>query len=415
MTSPRSQYLVHILEKIGTPLLSSIHMVEDGADAHGTQAAKTMASLLAKTVELSIALGNTADVFDGTDDDALRVALAALAGPIIAARYRFDKKMPDDDVLKKIVAGMESALTFSDNFTPSKKTNDTVAALQDGASTPDETGPPIHTLHFLQALLPVVNAVTHFAFGQNEQKLIADIGVRLSKTAETLRGTLFPVTLSDDEKKASDLVTLRTAADIYAACHMAETQTVAGSSDEQNTAAALQNVWTAFDQHIALLETLTRAILDPTSVPVEVVPTPSPTPVTAPPKPQAQQQTPPPTDSLPATQQKPAIFGGGGQTEEQSEVPAPTEESAAKPQTPPPPSTPPETSGNPMGFFGKKDNDETSEAASPPPEQQTAPPTPEQQDTPSTPPPQEQKTDDGNGNPMSFFTPKPDDGDDDDE
>ena len=257
MTSTRSQYLIHVLDKIGAPLLASINAVDAGAD--DTKTAQTMASLLAKTVELSIALGNAADLHDGTEDDSLRVALAALAGPIIAQRYARDKKLPNEAAVKQMIAGLQSTLTFSENFTPSIKTDDIVAATEDG--TPAKTAAaPVNYLYYLKAVLPVIEAVGAFAFGQNAQTLIADIGVRLSKTAEDLRESLFTAApaeqnISDAEKKSSDLVCLRAVAALYASCHSAQTANLANADAPKPDGGndGITAVWADFDKKLALL------------------------------------------------------------------------------------------------------------------------------------------------------------------
>ena len=103
----RAAYLLQILEKIGAPLTSAV--------AEGTlsdaDAAKAVAALLGKTVQASIDLGQVMDVNPAeAQDDSLRVALAGLAGPLVAEAYRKKGASPEDAEIKRNQAIYELGL-----------------------------------------------------------------------------------------------------------------------------------------------------------------------------------------------------------------------------------------------------------------------------------------------------------------
>lgn len=378
MVSTRAQYLIHILDKIGRPLLAGVNTVKKDADAAST--AESVATLLAKTVQLSIDIGRTANLNDGTEDDSLRVALATLAGPIIAERYAQDKEVPSEDVINRIVAGLESALTFSENFKPSIKTAGIVNAADDDALSAN--GPE---LHYLKSVLPVIDAVTISAFGQDEKKLVADIGARLSKESERLRDSLFGGDLDDNTKKTANLVVMRAVAALYASCHKQEVGKDLGS---------IYTVWSSFDKQSALLETLVKSIVDPESV--DTAPDTSDS--TAPAPEETSAAAPSPLAQV--VDKKPSV----------PPMPAPAKE---KPKAGP-------TSGgaSPMGFFAKKDSsdnddndeDEPENISDAEPEEEATPKPAPKEEAPKT----ENKSSSGSsggGNPMSFFKTPPKDDD----
>lgn len=368
----RATYLVQILEAIGAPLMSAIS--QSGAqDADNPQAdAQAMAALLAKTVEASIELGNIMDINPAeAQDDTLRVALAGLAGPLVAGQYAARSRMPESPELKKITSALQAVLTFSDNFTPTPDTVERLKNLQASGQVVDTYQTQIQ---YMQAFIPVIEVVAAFPFGQAEAKLIMDVSDRLVKRAVELRETLLPGVGDEATQKRAELALLRALALLYSACHRAETEKVTGmDADAQTTALSIDPVWKAFDIRAAMLEALAAKMVpanpgsgqaggnkapDVQAAPVEAV---------APPVAPAA-----PPETAPAATPPP-----------QTPPPQPVEPPPAPPTTeaPPPPVQPqnPDTAqgqGNPMAMFAKP---KTEEAQTPPP----APP----QDTPVAPPP----------------------------
>ena len=414
----RANYLIQILDKIGGPLMKAVAETNPGAgDESGESDAQTIASLLGKVVETSISMNkildlNTADA----QDDSLRVALAALAGPLVGGQYKRKGEIPGDADLKRIQTALQAVLTFGDNFAPSDEHIARLKKLAADGTTIDANQVNIQYVH---AFIPVVNAVGMFSFGQPEQKLVTDISNRLVKQAIEMRESLLPE-LSDDDQKLAELGILRALVEIYAACHSAETQRLTALKDDAQ-GGSMEKVWKAFDTRAAMLEALVRNIL-PKATGTHPAPQASqnapqqPAASAAPPvtEPAVQPSAPIPQDHAPV------------QTPE-NPPPAPVPEQPATPPAVPQETTqqqtasaPPASGGNPMSFFSKPGgNDDAISPVQPEQPPQTPPAQPQEQppappqtpERPSPPPPQEENKDDTNkgggdnsgGNPMSFF------------
>ena len=426
----RAQYLIQILDKIGAPLLGAAERGGDDADT-----AQIVASLLGKVVETSISMNQALDL-DAADaqDDSLRVALAALAGDIVADQYKQKGKVPEAADLTRIQSAISAVLTFGDNFTLSSDHVERLSKMKaDGAVVDTHQ----INIQYVNALIPVINAVGAFPFGQPEQKLIMDVSDRLVKRTAEMRETLLPG-LSGDDEKLAELAILRATASVYAACHEAETQRMSGA-DAPDTV-SIDPVWKAFESRTAMLEAVVKNIMPDNaatqaSVAAAAVVT-DPTPASPPVQETPPAAAPPAENTQADTSQKPAIFGGETK-EQQATTPAPPPASPAEePPAPPPaqeqPPAPPQESADtggasPMGFFAKpKDGEDTPPAddnVSPPlaqPETPPAtpepPPIPPAEQPPAPPPAQEppavppsEESDDSSeggdkgGNPMSFF------------
>lgn len=341
--------------------MESILATQAGAgDEQIAQGAQKMAELLGKTVQASIEMGNALEFgMGGEHGDSLRVALAGLTGPLIAAQYKRTGHMPGEAEIKKFTAAFQAVQTFSENFTPDEAHTQRLAHIVADA---DQAG-----LQYINAFIPVVNAISAFPFGQQEQTLLMNVAGRLVQKSMELREA-FAGNLSNDENKQVELGVLEALGRLYAACHEGETQKLMAPGNQ--TPADINNVWKSFDLRAAMLETLVRSMvpgggqssassggispdtapkqgtappaapasIDPAAVisepPTPQEPPPSSTPA-APPAPEAPPQPPPTAPEAP---------------QEQSPAPPPAEE---KKDTPPP--------ANPMGFFkpGAKKDDES--------------------------------------------------------
>lgn len=425
----RATYLLQILEAIGAPLMGAITDVSGGAE--NTQGeAQSMAALLAKTVEASIELGNIMDINPTeAQDDTLRVALAGLAGPLVAGQYAKRGQVPESPDLKKITSALQAVLTFSDNFTPTPETVERLKNLEASGQTVDTYQTQIQ---YMQAFIPVVEAIAAFPFGQAEAKLIMDVSDRLVKRSVELREALLPGVGDEATQKRAELGLLKALALLYSACHRAETEKVTSTDIEaQGSALSIDPVWKAFDMRAAMLEALAANMVpggaesSGGSSKAPAVPASAAAPATPPPAtPPAQPPTETPQAATPPAEAPPA-------QPPPKEPPAAQAPPAEAPATPPPPAQPPaqpqEQGANPMAMFAKPKTD-TGQAASPPPATPPpaappaeAPPTsppaaqppPTETPPPATPPAQppteggEGDQDGGNqggdGNPMSFF------------
>jgi len=433
----RAQYLIQILDKIGGPLLEAAEQAGNDAET-----ATIVASLLGKVVETSITMNQTLDLTaSDSQDDSLRVALAALAGSLVANQYKQKGKVPEATDLSRVQSAMSAVLTFADNFTLSPEHITRLEKLKADGGVVDA-----HqiSIQYIDALIPVINAVGAFPFGQPEQKLIMDVSDRLVKRTAEMRETLLP-DLSGDDEKLAELAILRATASVYAACHEAETQRLTGSDTEAPATLSIDPVWKAFETRTAMLESVAKNLMPQSSSTSKANVAPEQADPAAPletptiPAPPATSEQPPAAsnDSISAGEtDAPAVF----QSKPEQAAPPPSQEEtqpakeAAAP-TPPPsqPSPPPATEpaqteqasggGSPMGFFAKPGVDTppaedksvsppmAQQPEAPPPAVETPPPPPAAPPAP-TPPPQPEaeegdddssKGGDSGGNPMSFF------------
>ena len=410
----RATYLLQILEAIGAPLMGAITGVSNGAE--NTQGeAQSMAALLAKTVEASIELGNIMDINPAeAQDDTLRVALAGLAGPLVAGQYAKRGQIPESPDLKKITSALQAVLSFSDNFTPTPETVERLKNLEASGQSVDTYQTQIQ---YMQAFIPVVEAIAAFPFGQAEAKLIMDVSDRLVKRSVELREALLPGVGDEAAQKRAELGLLKALALLYSACHKAETEKVTSTDIEaQGGALSIDPVWKAFDMRAAMLEALAASMVPGggseagggSKAPAVAASAAAP----ATPPPTAPPPTAPPPTQPPAATSAPAAPPPEG--------PPAAEAPATPPATPPaqPPAQPQEQGGNPMAMFAKPKTD-AGQAASPPPAAPppqppadtpppAAAPPPTETPPPATPPAQPPTEGDegdqsGEGNPMSFF------------
>ncbi len=363
----RSQYLIQILEKMGAPIMAAIADVstkQPGNEASATSAddlaagdAQKAAELLAKSVQVSIDIGQNMDLATHDDQgESVRVALAALAGSIVAEQYRHYERIPSEQDSKRLVSALQAVMTFSENFAPTEDNTQRLKTLEAQGEAVDSKQTDIQ---YIQAFIPAVNAIGAFSFGQPEQKLMQDVADRLTKKAMALRETIFGDSLSGDEQKYAELALLRSLGNLYSECHKAETEKMTANPDSSS----LDAVWSGFEVRASLLETLGAGF-----VPEQNAGQTSKAPA-------IEEKAPPPPTEPPA----------------ESAAPAPQQE---------------QDGGNPMSMFAKPKEDgappaapPTETAAQPPEPPPETPPEPPVQ-PPREPPPQEQQQ--GSG-PMSFF------------
>ena len=214
--------------------------------------AKTLAALLSESVKISISLSQAMNIkTDDGDDDAIRVALAALSGGILADTYRQTGRLPGDNDVRRISKALESVIVFADNFTPAAEHANRLETLEGPPPFFDAVQTNIFSVH---ALLPVIAAVCEFSFGQQDARLIQDIAERLGARAKDFRARLTP-----DGTAMAEMVILQALAQIYAAAHRAETTRAQQTGDAQ-VQPSMDSVWSAFDRQSAMVEVLMGAM-----------------------------------------------------------------------------------------------------------------------------------------------------------
>lgn len=374
-----SKFAIKILEKIGAPLAAALESVPLQGEDKDVESAKLMAQMMGQAVQVSIALNNALNVAEDEEQaDSTRLALAAVAAPLIAEFYRQNARVPDEQDLKRIVKSQEAVLAFAENFTAADESKSRLTTIDHDAPLFDKTQV---SLVVLQALSPVVTAIFEFPFGQSETKLLQEVSDKLQANAAEI------ITQTGGDK-LGEIMVLKALAQLYADCHRMETARLATADDENRGELSLDPVWEAYQTKVAMIEVITGGGESKSSSSVSDV------------SPEAVQET-----SAPAT----------------SETSTETEAPAAN------------AGGSPMGFF-KKPNTQQENATSPmaaeaPPESVSppaAPPPPVVEDAPSVEEstPDESTSSDSSSsnppssspsNPMGFFKPgakKPNDSDD---
>ncbi|MCB1721734.1 MAG: hypothetical protein KDI11_08270 [Alphaproteobacteria bacterium] len=382
-------YLLQMLETLGAPLMSAIVSAQPSDQSTTLQSeAQSIAALLGKTVEASIDLGQIMDINPAeAQDDTLRVALAGLAGPLVAGQYVRRGQVPETADLKKITNALQAVLSFSDNFTPTPETIGRLKNLQASGQIVDSYQTQIQ---YMQAFIPVIDAVAAFPFGQPEAKLIMDVSARLVKKAVELRETLLPGIEDEAVQKRTELGLLSALATLYSTCHKAETNKVLNTDDTSREGGlSIEPVWTAFETRAAMLEALAARIAPSSAKQGGSFSSKTPA-VSAPPS------APPPEQAVVQPPQAPVQQ-------------APVE---AQAQSHPP-------GQNPMSMFSKPKTDTAAPSEPPqappasgerPPAPAASPPPPEQPPQAASPttPPSDQSGENSGSSPMSFFTKKGD-------
>ena len=357
------KFAIKILEKIGAPLAAAIEAVPLKGEDTEVEAAKIMAQMMGQAVQISIALNASLNITESDEGqaDSTRLALAALAAPLLADFYRQNERVPEDQDIKRIIKAQEAVLAFAENFSAASEEKSRLTTIDHDAPFFDETQV---SLAVLQALTPVIGAIAEFPFGQSETKLLQDVADRLKTDAADIA----------KNGKLGEVMAVKALAQLYADCHRAETQRLASASDENRGELSLDPVWEAYRIRVAMIDAVMGTETGATG-----------TQDTSAPSPAAEKPpiAPPPQESAPAQEQAPAAAPpasgnpmgffkpGGGQTDNPATPPAaPAETASSAPPAETPPSTPPaedKASGssdnpptNPMGFFkpgAKKEDD----------------------------------------------------------
>lgn len=428
MTQTNS-YLITVLETIGTPLMAAVSQVcaEDQSippETRPQEEAKRVAALVSVAVQVSIELGNQLEIAQAPNIEELRVSLAQVAAGLVADQYRRLKTIPTGDDLQAIYGAAKSVLGFTQSFVLGLEADQRLKALS--GSVIDHAGAK---MHYLSAFIPVVNVVSSFAFGQADDAFMRSVAEKMTQKARDIVAAQ-PGDLSEEQRSLHELHMLRALCNLYAESHKEEIIRMSRLDEAQRNAVspdmAVANVWSNFDRRVAMMQTLTHAIVPgaetATVAPARDVPASNIAPVVPPAAPPV--EAPPPAADVPIVS-----------------APVAPEETQAAPPAPPsdPPAAP--AQNDPMAAFVKKPKSEEPPAATPaeplpdvpaasetplnPPvaiseDPPAAPPLPLQDPTaspmepPAIPPAEDESDDDGSddgnasggGDPMSFFTKK---------
>ncbi len=264
----KSLFLTQVLERLAAPLVAAISevsvrnmMVPDPAQPGAMRPeAEQVAGLLTKATQMSIGLSNLVDAaLPENEADSMRLALTTLSSPLIANLYRLTGRVPSDNELDRIMAAMNSVITYSDHFVTAGDANARMQHM-DTDFFPVDTHQI--TLQYMNVLLPAVNSIMAYSFGQPEKKLVQDVTERLVREAKTFRQNIFPE-LNEREAARAELAVLRMAALIYSQCHFAEMAKLMATEEQarQGLAPAMNTLWQAFGLRLQMLEVVAEALV----------------------------------------------------------------------------------------------------------------------------------------------------------
>jgi hypothetical protein len=260
----RSAFLLQVLEKLASPLVASISevavrqmMMPDPAQPSTMRPeAEQVAGLLTKSTQMSIGLSELIDLkLPENEADSLRLALTSLSSPLVANIYRLAGRTPTDAEVDRVMAAMNAVFTYSENFTPASDATARMAVLDQDFYPADKVQV---SLMYMSALLPAVNSVMAYSFGQPEKKLIQEVTERLLEEAKDLRARMFPKLKDERKISQADLAVLRMATQIYSQCHFGEMAKLMATEEQarQGLAPAMTTLWQAFSLRMEMLEIL---------------------------------------------------------------------------------------------------------------------------------------------------------------
>ncbi len=241
-------FLLQILDKIGVPLASAVEDVagrNKSVQLSDVDEAKIMAQLIGQTIQIILPLSGS--IIQGTNEqeaDAVRLALSGIAAPLVAGIYRTQGRAPNENDIRRIVKAMEATLAFSDNFNPAIGQDSRLKMLGEDSFVLDTAQVDISTLN---TLVPVMNAIGEFSFGQSETKLLQDVSNKLIEKAASI---------SQSVDKLAELSVLKTLASLYAQCHRTETVRLSSGGDDNRGELSIGSVWQAFDKRLAMVGTI---------------------------------------------------------------------------------------------------------------------------------------------------------------
>jgi hypothetical protein len=268
MMTPRSQFLIHVLEKLASPMVAAIsevsvrsNMIPDTTQKGALKPeAEQVAQLLTKSTELSINLTQLMDLkIDEKEADSIRLALTSLASPLIANVFRIAGRVPTTAEMDRVIGALNSVIPFSDQFVTAADANARMAHMDSDFFPVDS-----HqiTLQYINLLLPAVNSIMAYSFGQTEKKLVQDVTDRLIKDAKAFRERIFP-NLNAQESARAELAVLRMASMIYSQCHFGEMAKLMATEEQarQGVAPTMDSLWQAFGLRMQMLEVLAETLI----------------------------------------------------------------------------------------------------------------------------------------------------------
>lgn len=256
--------ILQIYEKLATPLIAAINEVSarqlmSGAIKDAPSAAddaQKIAGLLTALTKASVGISDKMDFSQKPEEeDDVRLALTTVLSPLIANLYQLSGQTPSDAEFQKIGSVFDTVNAYTDNFMALSKSADRLKTLDGQEVYADEDQVRLLTL---SALMPAINAVTAFPFGQNPSKLLKSIGQRLLDEQAGLASKLQIADSRDEASQALGKVALlRALVMIYSQCHFAEMSRIMGLGEKaREEQISIDPVWKAFEQRVEMVAVL---------------------------------------------------------------------------------------------------------------------------------------------------------------
>ncbi len=265
----KSTFLLQVLEKLAAPMVAAISevsvrqaLIPDPAQPGAMRPeAEQVATLLTKSTQMSIGLSGLMDIKPTESDaDSIRLALTSLASPLMSNIYRLAGRSPSDAEIQRINDAMSAVVSYADNYGSAADSAVRMAQIDADFFPSDEAQVAIL---YMSALLPVVNSIMAYSFGQPEKKLVQDVTERLVRESKFLRAKMFPEIPEGPLAAKADLALLRMAALIYSQCHFAEMAKLMATEDQvrQGMAPTMTALWQSFILRMQMLEILGDALV----------------------------------------------------------------------------------------------------------------------------------------------------------
>jgi hypothetical protein len=265
----KTAFLLQVLEKLAAPMVAAISevsvrqsLIPDPSKPGAMRPeAEQVAGLLTKSTQLSIGLANLVDMkADESEADSIRLALTSLASPLMSNVYRLAGRAPTDNEIQRISEAMSAVVSYSDGYRTAADANVRMSQIDADFFPSDDAQV---SLLYMSALLPVVNSIMAYSFGQPEKKLVQDVTERLVRESKFLRAKMFPEIPEGSMAAKADLALLRMAGLIYSQCHFAEMAKLMATEDQvrQGMAPTMTALWQSFILRMQMLEILGDALI----------------------------------------------------------------------------------------------------------------------------------------------------------
>lgn len=265
----KTAFLLQVLEKLAAPMIAAISevsvrqsLIPDPSQPGAMRPeAEQVAGLLTKSTQLSIGLANLMDMRPNESEaDSVRLALTSLASPLMSNIYRLAGRAPNDSEIQRIADAMGAVVSYSDGYRTAADANVRMSQIDADFFPSDDSQV---SLLYMSALLPVVNSIMAYSFGQPEKKLVQEVTERLVRESKFLRAKMFPEIAEGSMAAKADLALLRMAGLIYSQCHFAEMAKLMATEDQvrQGMAPTMTALWQSFILRMQMLEILGDALI----------------------------------------------------------------------------------------------------------------------------------------------------------